>query len=149
MIEELFSTAIKNQLDFHTKNISDIKELISTQPTFSEWKPITQKSKSSIGVYMILHKPTQTISSIGCGRIGNRKGRHLSVFRNGGGDITHHNGSTSGSITGRKMYEMDTDLGNWWFSYCEIPNSSLASEYERLLQLEIKPPFNNLSMGGK
>ena len=102
----------------------------------------------TIGVYKIIYKPTMKVMSIGQGNVKGRRGRHLSVFKNGGKDITHIGGSTSGSVVAQKMFRHDSNLDNWLFSWCETKEKTLASQYEFELQQEMLPPFNGLHMGG-
>ena len=102
----------------------------------------------TIGVYKIIHIPTDKVMSIGQGNVSGRRTRHLSVFKNNGQDITHSGGSTSGSVVAQKMFRHDSNLNNWAFSWCETKEKTLASQYEYELQQEMLPPFNGLHMGG-
>ena len=117
------------------------------------WSDVTLMKNASvptgtIGVYKIIHIPTDKVMSIGQGNVSGRRTRHLSVFRNNGQDITHSGGSTSGSVVAQKMFRHDSNLNNWAFSWCETKEKTLASQYEFELQQEILPPFNGLHMGG-
>ena len=120
------------------------------KPVWSLPKPIevAKVPSGTIGVYKIIHRPTDEVMSIGQGNVGNRKGRHKSVFLNDGKDITHKGGTTSGSVTAQKMYRHDNDLSNWYFSYCSMGEKTLANAFEDELQQDLRPPFNALHMGG-
>ena len=67
--------------------------------------------------------------SIGQGHVGQRKSRHLGVFRNGGVDMISPNGHVSPSQTGKKMFAFDSNIDNWHFSYCLVPNKSICKNY--------------------
>ena len=156
-MKDLYKQSVLNIRDKLLKEVSLIEELSTDKPDWTVPHPIvgsSPKSKghsvsNSIGVYRIIHKPTNQIVSIGCGNIGARKGRHKSVHQNKGKTIISKNGSPSPSMTGMHMYKMDKDINNWWFSWTHIGNKPLAEQYEILLQNTIKPLFNNLSMAGK
>ena len=132
------------------ESLRQLDVLESKVPTWSDVTPMDNASVPSgtIGVYKIIHVPTDKVMSIGQGNVANRKGRHLSVFKNGGRDITHKGGSTSGSVVAQKMFRHDSNLDNWSFSWCETKEKTLASQYEFELQQEMLPPFNGLHMGG-
>tara|TARA_A100001515_G_scaffold3244_1_gene3237 strand:- start:2123 stop:2623 length:501 start_codon:yes stop_codon:yes gene_type:complete len=135
------------ELEISRDNLIKLK---NKEPIWSEPVPLdTAKVPSStIGVYKIIHKPSEKVMSIGQGNVGNRKGRHKSVFLNDGRDITHKGGTTSGSVTAQKMYRHDNDLSNWYFSFCSVGEKTLANAFESELQKKFKPPFNALHMGG-
>tara|TARA_R100000005_G_C4878829_1_gene131499 strand:+ start:82 stop:582 length:501 start_codon:yes stop_codon:yes gene_type:complete len=132
------------------ESLDNIKRLKNKQPVWSSPCPIeiAKVPSKTIGVYKIIYKPTNEIMSIGQGDVGNRKGRHKSVFLNGGRDITHKGGTTSGSVTAQKMYRHDSNLSNWLFSYCSVTEKTLANAFEFELQQDLKPQFNALHMGG-
>lgn len=103
----------------------------------------------AIGCYKIIYKPTMKVMGIGQGNISNRKARHKSVFLNGGVDIIHENGTSSGSPTAGKMFRFDSDLENWLFSWCDVGSKELAQIYEDKLIREFQPEFNSEHMAGK
>ena len=156
-MKDLYKQSVLNIRDKLLKEVSMINELSNDKPDWTIPHPIVDSSPKSkgysvwksIGVYRIIHKPTNQIVSIGCGNIAARKYRHKSVHLNNGKTLISKNGSPSPSMTGMHMYKMDKDINNWWFSWTHIGSKSLAEQYEILLQNKMKPLFNNLSMAGK
>jgi hypothetical protein len=148
------SSAYNRAIDKKEKQIKEslinLAKARNKKPIWSLPKPIeiAKVPSGTIGVYKIIHKPTNKVMSIGQGNVGNRKGRHKSVFLNDGKDITHKGGTTSGSVTAQKMYRHDNDLSNWYFSYCSMGEKTLANAFEGELQQDLQPPFNALHMGG-
>ena len=142
--------AISTKREEIKNSLVELSKLEKKVPYFSEPFPIksVRISGAPIGVYKIFHKEDMSIMSIGQGNISGRLSRHLSVFKNKGQDIRHKGGSTSSSITAQKMYKYDSDLNNWYFSWCEVKEKGLASEFESELQSLYRPPFNALHMGG-
>ena len=134
----------------------EIEKLLNLTPEWSEPKPIdtNQKFGGKIkGVYKIIYKPfyeaedgSPYVMYIGQGNVNERHSRHKSVFKNGK-NLLHAN-SSSGSQAAVKMHEFDDDIDNWLFSYCNIGVKSLCSKYEKALQNEENPEFNNSSMNG-
>ena len=137
--------------------VMKIESLINSEPDWTPLHPITEQSPKSknvpiskgIGVYRIVHKPTNQVASIGNGNVNCRKTRHREVHQNNGKTLISKNGSPSPSMTGMHMYNMDKDINNWLFQWTHIGNKPLAEQYETLLQHKEKPLFNNLSMAGK
>ena len=148
------STAYQNAIDIKRIQLKEsLKQLDILENKVPVWSDITLMDNASvptgtIGVYKIIYEPTMEVMSIGQGNISGRRGRHLSVFKNNGQDITHSGGSTSGSVVAQKMFKHDSNLDNWLFSWCETKEKTLASQYEFELQQEMLPPFNGLHMGG-
>ena len=127
---------------------------IQTVPSILEWtkaKCINQvhKGTGAIGVYKIIHRPSNKVMSIGQGNIGARKARHLGVFRNGGQTLISKNGKPSGSVTGQKMYQFDSNENNWDFSLLAVGSKFLSCFIEEDLQAKLRPAFNADHMGGK
>tara|TARA_Y100000310_G_scaffold258082_1_gene266362 strand:+ start:43 stop:501 length:459 start_codon:yes stop_codon:yes gene_type:complete len=150
-MDKSYQRAVNEKIQSLSETIGRIKELSNIEPVWSEPKYIDSTHKGisgAVGVYRIIYKPTMETMSIGQGNVGNRKDRHLQVFRNDGKDKIAPGGSTSGSVTAQKMYKYDTNLDNWLFSFCDVGEKILASEYENQLQIVEEPEFNNLSMGG-
>jgi len=46
------------------------------------------------------------------------------------------------------MYEYDTDIENWFFSFCVLHDKAVSQAYEKILIETEEPEFNNLSMSG-
>lgn len=107
------------------------------------------KGTGAIGVYKIIHRPSNKVMSIGQGNIGARKARHLGVFRNKGQTLISKNGKPSGSVTGQKMYEFDPNENNWDFSLLAVGNKGFSCLIEQDLQSRLRPAFNADHMGGK
>ena len=139
----------KNKIKLQ-ESLAKLEVIENNIPVWSEPEPITSAKVPSktIGVYKIIYKPTGKVMSIGQGNVGNRKGRHKSVFLNSGKDITHGGGTTSGSVTAQKMFKYDSNIDNWYFSWCDVKEKTLASQYEAELQQNLLPEFNPLHMGG-
>ena len=150
-MDKSYQKAVNEKLQQLSESVGRIKELSNVEPTWSTPLQIDSTHKgitSVVGVYRIIYKPTMETMSIGQGNVGARRGRHTGVFKNKGKDLIHPSGATSGSQTGQKMYRYDTNLDNWMFSFCDVGEKTLASEYENQLQIIEEPEFNNLSMGG-
>ena len=162
MSDKIFQKTVMEKMLSLTEERAEVKNLLNHSPEWSEPKPIdtNQKfggeSKGRIkGVYKIIYKPfyegedgTPYVMYIGQGNVSSRRNRHKSVFKNKGKDIVSPNGHVSPSQAGKKMYIFDDNIDNWLFSYCNIGVKSLCSEYEKALQKEEEPEFNNSSMSG-
>jgi hypothetical protein len=110
--------------------------------------PLSKGGKGKTGVYKIYHKDDLTTPMvIGEGNVGNRKGRHVTVMRNGGKSKTHERGSSSPCSTAQKMYKFDNTLANYFFQWCELPKS-ITPYYETILIQQLKPVFNDPKMAG-
>ena len=142
--------SILNKIEEETKELESLKGMVSKNYEWSETKPITEVSvpTSRIGVYKIIHEE-YGVMYIGQGNVGQRKSRHLGVFRNDGKDIVSSGGHVSPSQAGKKMYAFDNNIDNWYFTYIILDNKKVSTEYETLLTNLEEPQFNNLSMSGK
>jgi len=163
-MDVVFQEAIQNKIQYHaeqggivkqfqnscfTVHWSDVKCLFTKKKTQSGgWVMKTGVPTNTIGVYRIIYKPTMETMSIGVGLVSQRLSVHKQMFINQG-KPTIHNGTSTKSPTASHMYKFDRHRGHWLFSWCEVPNRSLAGEYEKLLILLEQPKFNNLSMAGK
>jgi|TARA_B110000263_G_C14974797_1_gene358767 hypothetical protein len=149
-MKNLYTLAITNVIQNLSEEIGGLKSGSMVEPEWSIPALITEMSKGikGIGVYRIIYKPTLITMSVGQGNISARKGRHKAVFLNKGKDIVSKSGATSPSVTGQKMYQYDTNINNWLFSFCVVGNKKVAVQYEKLLQEIEEPEFNILSMGG-
>jgi hypothetical protein len=155
-MDKLFNNTAANQIHLLYLEMVEIEKLLNLTPEWSEPKPIdtNQKFGGKIkGVYKIIYKPfyeaedgSPYVMYIGQGNVNERHSRHKSVFKNGK-NLLHAN-SSSGSQAAVKMHEFDDDIDNWLFSYCNIGVKSLCSKYEKALQNEENPEFNNSSMNG-
>lgn len=156
-MDRLYSEAVNSIIQQLSETVGRIKELSTIEPIWSDMAPIDGPSPRiknhsisyAIGVYKIIYKPTMEVMSIGCGNIGNRRTRHLRVFKNKGNTLITKNGSPSGSMTAIHMYRYDKNINNWLFQWCDVGNKELSERYELLLQQNENPLFNNLSLGGK
>ena len=150
---KLFKKAVANTIENLAKELAEAKLLINHNPEWSTPATISEAIKwgsGGIGVYKIYHKDwiaEDVASYIGQGVISNRKSTHASVFRNKGKAIPCKS-SNSHSEAASKMYEYDTDIENWFFSFCVFDNKPVASEYEKILIKNEEPLFNNLAMSG-
>ena len=149
-MDNVLVKSILNKIEEETKELEFLKGMISKNYEWSEIKPITNStiSHGKIGVYKIIHKE-YGVMYIGQGNIGNRKSRHLGVFRNDGKDLISVGGHVSPSQAGKKMYAFDKNIDNWYFSYIVLDSKKVSTEYETLLTILEEPEFNNLSMSGK
>jgi hypothetical protein len=146
----LYESAVNTTLSELQSMMQRIEDLKSLSPHWSDPRQIdtVKIPQNVIGVYKIIHMPTDKVMSVGQGVVSSRRGRHVSVFKNKGIDIVSDSGATSPSTTGRHMYRFDSVLSNWWFSWCSIPDKFLVKCYEELLQKELNPQFNSIHMGG-
>ena len=150
-----FEQAIANALHEAERAILQLVEL--EEPVWSNIfcieggksnMPLSKGGKGKTGVYKIYHKDDLTTPVvIGEGSVGTRKGRHVTVMRNGGKSKTHENGSSSPCSTATKMYKYDSTLTNYFFQWCELPKS-ISSHYEAILIQQLKPVFNDQKMAG-
>jgi hypothetical protein len=150
-----FEQAIANALYEAERAILEVAEL--EEPVWSNIfcidggksnMPLSKGGKGKTGVYKIYHKDDLTTPVvIGEGNVGNRKGRHVTVMRNGGKSKTHERGSSSPCSTAQKMYKYDSTLTNYFFQWCELPKS-ISSHYEAILIQQLKPVFNDQKMAG-
>ena len=146
---DAFSRSVLKQIEELSAKLESTRNMVGFVPEWSEAVPIEKaKVKGGLGVYRMIYGPTKEVMSIGQGHVGQRKSRHLGVFRNGGVDMVSPNGHVSPSQTGKKMFAFDSNIDNWYFSYCLVPNKSICAEYELQLQFEFEPQFNELSMAG-
>lgn len=130
-----------------------VKKIDPTTLKFSEWFPFDSTlvgASNKTGVYKILHKPTNSIKYIGqSSNIGQRKIRHRKVYTNKGIPLTSSTKSShSDSVAGRKMYQTDSDINNWYISYMITENTELARKIEIYLGMKYKPEFNSEFMLG-
>lgn len=119
---------------------------------FHSKKQIRHGMTKKIGVYRIVHKPTNKTMYIGQGVISDRRRTHSTVFLNEGNTVIYSKGdgkSTSSvdSVAGRKMYLFDSDINNWEFYWIKCPKD-LAKEFETQLQNYYNPEFCDKKMSG-
>tara|TARA_R110001592_G_scaffold311383_1_gene586238 strand:- start:6 stop:500 length:495 start_codon:yes stop_codon:yes gene_type:complete len=162
-MDKLFNNTAKNLIHLLCQEMIEIENLLNHTPKWSEPRPINDNQEFGgkfKGVYKIIYRPyyeTETFKElskyglpyvmyIGQGNVNERHARHKSVFKNGKNLL--HAKSSSGSQAAVKMHEFDDDIDNWLFSYCNIGVKSLCSKYEKALQNEENPEFNNSSMNG-
>jgi hypothetical protein len=149
-MRETITKQINKGMKILEKQMKEIQKVDSVL----EWtkaKCINQvhKGTGAIGVYKIIHRPSNKVMSIGQGNIGARKARHLGVFRNDGQTLISKNGKPSGSVTGQKMFEFDSNENNWDFSLLAVGSKFLSCFIEEDLQAKLRPAFNADHMGGK
>jgi hypothetical protein len=135
------------------KNLKN--KLSKLNPEWSKLKPISKPAKgackkgSTLGVYSIVHEPTNELVYIGQGNVSTRKARHIQVFKNKGKGIIHKGGSYSGSQVAEKMYKFDSNIDNWLFSFTIIGEKNIIIAYEYELVKIYEPKFNKSYMTGK
>ena len=136
-----------NNIDFN--KISWSQEFPMFEKIGKHW---VVKAPNKIGVYKIIHKPTNKVMSVGQGIINARIDRHRMVFNNDGKDCVNPGGTTLPSTTGQHMYKHDTNPKNWYCSFAVTHKlKHLALELEKLLQLKYKTQtegFNSVYQSG-
>ena len=144
-----FREAIQLQIDENLQANEELKK--QADPVWTELFQISKRSPIALGrktgVYKIYHKEQDEPMVIGEGVVAGRKSRHVSVFKNKGVAIAHSGGSSSPCSTATKMYQYDSDIDNWFFSWCELPKA-ISTKYETVLIKKLKPEFNLQSMAG-
>ena len=101
----------------------------------------------ALGVYCIVYKIDEEVKYIGQGVMSQRRSQHKRVFLNGGKPVLMANSSLDSDVA-RKMYDYDSNIDNWLFQFCCIPNKLVCAEYEKLYQEDLNPEFNNQKMAG-
>ncbi len=150
---KLFKKSVANTIENLAKELAQAKLLINHNPEWSTPIKLSERIKQGsggIGVYKIYHKDwiaEDVALYIGQGVISGRKGTHALVFRNKGKAIPCKN-SNSHSEAASKMYEYDTDIENWFFSFCVLHDKAVSQEYEKILIEAEEPIFNNECMAG-
>jgi len=160
-MDRIYLEAVNKRIQHHSEEIGRIKQLGNVEPIWSESRKLFKRKQGAaryapfgvpsgtVGVYRLIHEPTGETTYIGNGVIADRLGRHRLVFNNKGRDVKNPGGTTNGSAAGQHMYKYDTYSKNWFFSWCDIGNKSLAEQYEDLLIKLERPIFNNECLGGK
>lgn len=67
------------------------------------------------GLYRIYHN--DDLMYIGYGNLNARRARHVIVFKKEGKADVSSNGRSSDSPVASKMYDIDSDINNWYISY--------------------------------
>ena len=159
-MDKIFNRAVVNKVQATAEQLEQIKSMADFEPEWSIPGPfdsviITGGCKEAggvkhwtLGVYRIIYKPTGETMSIGQGMVTSRRTRHKRIFRNKGKAIISPGGAIEGSQPAQKMFAHDPNIDNWLFQYCFIPSKQLCSEYEKLLQENEEPEFNDLCQGG-
>ena len=147
---------IINSLKEEAKNtINFIERLPKFSPEWTEPVPISKRIRIGQnaglpGVYRIIYKPTGKVMSVGQGvKVSARKACHTNVFRNKGVALEHNGSYVTDSPVARKMFEYDSNIDNWYFSFVTFKESWMARIYEKYLQHKIIPEFNDLGFAGK
>lgn len=105
------------------------------------------------GIYVKVHKPTDTSVYVGQGNPMNRRATHKSIFKNNGDTLVYTNeeGKVTSSVdspAARKMYNFDPDISNWATKIAIMPKP-IAAKMEPLVQQELDTEFNDSKMLGK
>ena len=147
--DKLFKKAVVDKIEKLAKQLAEAKLLVNHNPKWSTPEKYTEciVKDGGIGVYKITHKEFG-VAYIGHGNVSSRKSRHLSVFKNNGKDLVSDNGNISPSQAGKKMYEFDKNIENWFFSYCVLHDKAVSKEYEKVLIEAEEPLFNSEYMAG-
>lgn len=154
-MKKIYNEVIESKILDLKFQIKQMKLLSNIIPKWSKPIPINeQHSKHSngitkaIGVYKIIHAPTNKLMAIGQGNVSARRTRHLQIFKNKGLAVTYKNGGADQSQTGSKMYRFDRNINNWLFTWCDCSNKQIAIELEHKLINKLKPAFNLETMAG-
>lgn len=156
-MDKAYQNAINEKIRILSESIGELKALARIEPYWSEPTPFAEREtrledgstiSSAIGCYKIIYIPTGEVMDIGQGNIGTRRSRHKTCYLNEGKPIIHENGTMSHTTAGLKMWQYDTDINNWAFSWCDLGSKHLAEEYEKQLIKEFQPPFNSEHMAG-
>mgnify|MGYP001579484524 CR=1 FL=1 len=88
------------------------------------------------------------VFGIGAGRLSQRLQRVRDVFQNNGQTIQSENSASDCQLS-KKMYKMDSNPDNWYFSHQQIGDEAVSLLYEKQLQQVLKPRFSCEHMAGK
>jgi len=177
LLDELQSTVVqksfvdrKAYLEWQIENLEHEYEKILQQKVTKPqriWRSLSKTYPAGIGVYFIIHcnkdvdffeeqhifkyKENVKIMYIGQGQITGRKSIHLRIYKNKGKPCVWENGdkitSSVDSVAGRKMYEYDSNIDNWYFSYITT-GKDWSPIIENYFINELKPEFNDEKMNG-
>ena len=160
-MNKIYQKAIDNRIQYHSKQINEIKKLNDSKPVWSEPRKLFKRKHGksrfepfgvptgTLGVYRIIYEPSGETMYVGRGvGISGRLSRHRMVFLNKGKDVINPGGTSLPSAVGQHMYKFDTHRKNWLFSWCSIGNISLSKEYEDLSIKFEKPLFSSEYHGG-
>ena len=155
---DLFKKAVEIQINESLKTIEELENI--PNPIWIEPFPLSGTSSVPLtysvsgkqvkksGVYKIYHWDNLEVPmAIGQGGISDRLNRHRLVFRNEGVAMVYKGGTSSSCATASKMYQYDSNLDNWYFSWCSLPRNIISS-YEKVLIKELKPKLNLAYMAG-
>ena len=151
--DKLFKKAVANTIENLAKDLAEAKLLINHNPEWSTPAKISEAIKwgsGGIGVYKIYHKDwiaEDVALYIGQGNISDRKSTHAFIFRNKGKPVPCKHSDTKSPVAS-KMYEYDTDIENWFFSFCVLHDKAVSKEYETILIDTEEPLFNSEYMAG-
>ena len=154
MEDLIFQRARENLIKRLTEQTTKIESLRYFKSEWSDLIPFAtgrvtsqQQGVKTTGVYCIVYKPDEDIKYVGQGKVAQRRSQHKRIFLNKGQPILMANSSLDSDVA-RKMYEHDSNIDNWLFQFCCIPNKLVCAEYEKLYQEDLDPEFNNQKMAG-
>ena len=148
---KLFKKAVANTIENLAKELAEAKLLINHNPEWSTPIKFSERmamGSNGIGLYKIIHKDGMITMYVGQGSVSARKNTHLRVFKNKGKMIKYGASTWTKSEAASKMYEYDTDIENWFFSFCVLYDKAVSQEYEKILIEAEEPIFNNECMAG-
>ena len=148
---KLFKKAVANTIENLAKDLAEAKLLINHNPEWSTPIKFSERmamGSNGIGLYKIIHKDGMITMYVGQGSVSARKNTHLRVFKNKGKMIKYGASTWTKSEAASKMYEYDTDIENWFFSFCVLYDKAVSQEYEKILIEAEEPIFNNECMAG-
>ncbi len=149
--DKLFKKAVANTIENLAKELAQAKLLINHNPEWSTPIKFSERmamGSNGIGLYKIIHKDGMITMYVGQGGVGARKNTHMRFFKNKGKMIKYGASTWTKSEAASKMYEYDTDIENWFFSFCVLHDKAVSKEYETILIDTEEPLFNSEYMAG-
>jgi hypothetical protein len=160
-MDKLLHEAGQGLLQKHSESIGKIKVIMNSgEDMWSDIILVEDRlvgATKRIGVYRFLYKPlyeetndieTSTKYIGAASNVGSRRSSHKRVFENKGKAIHAPGGTVFHSPAGQRMYEFDTNLNNWLYSWIEIDDIDFAKAYEAKLINDENPEFNNDNQAG-
>ena len=111
MLYETEAGTLSKRID---KDIQDLALLQLKRPIHPK-QNIERACTNRPGLYRIYHN--DDLMYVGYGNLNARRARHVIVFNKKGNADVSSNGRASDSPVASKMYDMDSDINNWYISY--------------------------------
>tara|TARA_Y100000593_G_C4312598_1_gene339142 strand:- start:3037 stop:3519 length:483 start_codon:yes stop_codon:yes gene_type:complete len=159
-MEKLLIEAGHKLLQHQYESIARTKILMGGKVKWSDPILVNDRligASGKTGVYRFLYKPlfdetgsiTMSTKYIGHSKqVSDRRSGHKKVFLNEGKTIVAPGGTSFHSPCAQRMYEFDSKLDNWLFTWFGIDDTLLAKAFEDILIDSESPEFNNDKMAG-